>query len=157
MDRGVLRARPGGRSCATTRTISGLPTCSPCPSSPSRRCTCWCSSSTVGGNWCTCTSRPTPRQPGCGASSLRRPPGEASHGTCSVIGTLRRECLDHVIILDEHHLLSVLREFVTYYNQDRPHRTLGLQIPEQRPRSTTGRIRSRPVLNGLHHVYERAA
>jgi putative transposase len=43
-----------------------------------------------------------------------------------VIGTLRRECLDHLIILDEHHLLSVLREFVTYYNQDRPHRTLGL-------------------------------
>ena len=74
-----------------------------------------------------------------------------------VIGTLRRECLDHLIILDERHLLSVLREFVTYYNQDRPHRTLGLQTPEQRPRPTTGRIRSRPVLNGLHHVYERAA
>jgi transposase InsO family protein len=74
-----------------------------------------------------------------------------------VIGTLRRECLDHVIILDEHHLLSVLREFVAYYNQDRPHRTLGLHTPEPQPRPATGPIRTRPVLNGLHHVYERAA
>jgi transposase InsO family protein len=62
-----------------------------------------------------------------------------------------------MIILDEHHLLSVLREFVIYYNHDRPHRTLGLQTPELRPRAMAGLIRSRPVLNGLHHVYERAA
>jgi hypothetical protein len=44
-----------------------------------------------------------------------------------------------------------------YSNRDRPHRTLGLQAPELRPRPTTGPIRSRSVLNGLHHVYERAA
>jgi transposase InsO family protein len=74
-----------------------------------------------------------------------------------VIGTLRRECLDHMIVFDEHHLSTVLREFVAYYNQDRPHRTLGLQTPELRPRPVTGPIRSRPVLNGLHHVYECAA
>ena len=74
-----------------------------------------------------------------------------------VIGTLRRECVDHVMVLDEHHLSSVLREFVTYYNQDRPHRTLGLRTPELRPRPTTGPIRSRPILNGLHHAYERVA
>jgi putative transposase len=74
-----------------------------------------------------------------------------------VIGTLRRECLDHLIVLDEQHLRSVLAEYVAYYNQDRPHRTLGLQTPEPRPRPTTGPIRSRPVLNGFHHVYERAA
>jgi transposase InsO family protein len=74
-----------------------------------------------------------------------------------VIGTLRRECLDHVIVLDEHHLSSVLREFVTYYNQDRPHRTLGLRTPQLRPRPTTGPIRSRPILNRLHHAYERVA
>jgi len=42
-------------------------------------------------------------------------------------------------------------------NQERPHRTLGLQTPEVRPRPTTGPIRSHPVLNGLHHIYERAA
>jgi transposase InsO family protein len=74
-----------------------------------------------------------------------------------VIGTLRRECLDHLIILDERHLLLVLREFVVYYNAERPHRTLQLQTPEAKPRPVTGPIRSRPVLNGLHHVYERVA
>ena len=74
-----------------------------------------------------------------------------------VIGTLRRECLDHMIVLDERHLASVLTEFVRYYNQERPHRTLGLQTPEWRPRPKTGPIRSRPVLNGLHHAYERVA
>jgi putative transposase len=67
------------------------------------------------------------------------------------------DSLDQVIILGQRHLLSVLREFVTYYNPDRPHRTLGLQTPELRPRPTTGPVRSRPVLNGFHHVDERAA
>ena len=42
-----------------------------------------------------------------------------------VIGTLRRECLDHLIVLDEQHLRSVLAEFVGYYNRERSHRTLG--------------------------------
>jgi transposase InsO family protein len=74
-----------------------------------------------------------------------------------VIGTLRRECIDHLIVLDEQQLGSVLADFVHYYNEQRPHRTLGLQTPELRPRPTAGPIRSRPVLNGLHHVYERAA
>jgi transposase InsO family protein len=74
-----------------------------------------------------------------------------------VIGTLRRECLDHIIVLNEQHLRSVLSDFVRYYNQDRPHRTLGLQTPEAKLRPVTGPIRSRPVLNGLQHVYERAA
>ncbi len=74
-----------------------------------------------------------------------------------VIGTLRRECLDHVIVVDEQHLQSVLGEFVQYYNQERPHRTLHLLTPEERPRPIAGPTRSRPVLNGLHHVYERAA
>jgi transposase InsO family protein len=74
-----------------------------------------------------------------------------------VIGTLRRECLDHLIVVDEQHLWSLLTEFVQYYNQDRPHRTLGLQTPQPKVRPTTGTVRSRPVLNGLHHLYERAA
>src|SRR5947209_9229238 len=74
-----------------------------------------------------------------------------------VIGTLRRECFDHLIVLNEQHLVSVLTEFVRYYNEERPHRTLALQTPEVRRRSVTGPIRARPALNGLHHVYERVA
>ena len=60
-------------------------------------------------------------------------------------------------MLNEQHLRSVLTEFVGYYNQDRPHRTLRLQTPELKLRPLTGPIQSRPVLNGLHHAYERAA
>jgi transposase InsO family protein len=74
-----------------------------------------------------------------------------------VVGTLRRECLDHVIVIDERHLWSVLREFVGYYNTDRPHRSLGLETPEPGARPEAGPVHSRPVLGGLHHVYERAA
>ena len=73
-----------------------------------------------------------------------------------VIGTLRRECLDHLIVLNEQHLRAILREFVAYYNVNRPHRTLQLEPPVPTIRVGTGRIRSRPVLDGLHHVYERA-
>ena len=73
------------------------------------------------------------------------------------MGTLRRECLDHLIVLDERHLRSVLGEFVAYYNADRPHRSLGLDMPQPAARPEAGPVRSRPVLGGLHHVYERAA
>ena len=68
-----------------------------------------------------------------------------------------RECLDHVIILGEPHLLPVLREFAAYYNRERPHRTLGLHTPEPTLRRVTGPIRSHPLLTALHHVYERVA
>ena len=74
-----------------------------------------------------------------------------------VIGTLRRECLDHVIVLSERHLRTVLSEFLRYCNGDRPHRTLHLQPPRPHVVTATGPIRARPVLGGLHHVYERAA
>jgi transposase InsO family protein len=73
------------------------------------------------------------------------------------LGTLRRECLDHLIILDEQHLRSVLGEFVQCYNLHRPHRTLRLETPVPARRPVEGLVRSRPVLGGLHHVYERAA
>jgi hypothetical protein len=64
---------------------------------------------------------------------------------------------NHLIALNEQHLRSVLTEFVRYYNRDRPHRTLRLQTPEVKLRPQTGPIESRPVLNGLHHAYQRAA
>jgi transposase InsO family protein len=74
-----------------------------------------------------------------------------------VVRTLRNECLDHVIVLNEAHLRAVLREYVTYYNTARPHRSLGLAPPLPGEGRRTGPIRARPVLGGLHHVYERAA
>jgi putative transposase len=74
-----------------------------------------------------------------------------------VIGTLRRECLDHSLIVNEQHLQSVLAEFVRFYNTERPHRALRLDTPTPHARASVGPIRSRPVLGGLHHVYERAA
>jgi transposase InsO family protein len=74
-----------------------------------------------------------------------------------VVGTLRRECLDHLIILNERHLCSVLREYVAYYNADRPHRSLDLEPPRPAAQPGAGRVRSRPILGGLHHAYERVA
>jgi transposase InsO family protein len=74
-----------------------------------------------------------------------------------VIGTLRRECLDHLLVLDERHLRAVLTEFAAFSNGARPHRTLGLETPLPAVRPTAGPIRARPVLGGLHHTYERAA
>src|SRR5919109_1392916 len=67
-----------------------------------------------------------------------------------VIGTLRRECLDHVIVVDEQHLRSVLAEFVEYYNRERPHRTLHLETPLAVPHPAEGRGRSPPVRGGPH-------
>ena len=74
-----------------------------------------------------------------------------------VSGTLRRECLDHVIPLHEAHLRTLLAQFADYYNSERPHRTLHLETPRPAARSATGAVRARPVLGGLHHAYARAA
>jgi transposase InsO family protein len=74
-----------------------------------------------------------------------------------VVGTLRRECPDHIIVLNEAHPRAVPGECVRYHNAERPHRTLGLDTPVQRTRRTTGPVRASPVLGGLHDTYERAA
>ena len=71
--------------------------------------------------------------------------------------TFRSECLDHLVTVNERHLRSVLREFVGFYNAERPHRGLALETPHPAARPATGPVRSRAVLGGLHHVYERAA
>jgi ubiquinone/menaquinone biosynthesis C-methylase UbiE len=74
-----------------------------------------------------------------------------------LLGPLRRECLDRWIVVNEAHLRAVLTEFAQYCNREWPHRTLALQTPEPYDRPRAGPIRARPVLGGLHHVYERAA
>jgi Integrase core domain len=74
-----------------------------------------------------------------------------------VIDTGRRECLDHLLVVNEHHLRIVLAEFADDYDRERLHRTLRLETPPPASRSPTGPIRVRPVLGGLHDVYVRAA
>jgi transposase InsO family protein len=75
-----------------------------------------------------------------------------------VVGTLRRECLDHVIVVNERQLLRVVREYMVHYNTGRPHRSLGLETPTGPPARAgppeAGRIVARPILGGLHHEYE---
>jgi transposase InsO family protein len=77
-----------------------------------------------------------------------------------MIGSLRRECLDHVIPVDERHVRATLAEYRDYYNRHRPHRSLRLETPRLQLRTRAGPLqsaRAHSVLNGLHHVYERAA
>ena len=75
-----------------------------------------------------------------------------------VHGTLRRECLDHMIILNEKHLHSVLDEYINdYYNVSRTHMSLEKDSPVPRPVQANGRIVSKSILGGLHHVYSRVA
>ncbi|MEO8288178.1 MAG: integrase core domain-containing protein [Chloroflexota bacterium] len=86
------------------------------------------------------------------------------------LGSVRRECLDHILILGEQHLHRVVKEYVHFYNSARPHQGISQMTP-QRSRSPMqevppgadatdaagGRIISLPVLGGLHHDYRRAA
>jgi transposase InsO family protein len=72
-----------------------------------------------------------------------------------LIGSIRRECLDHVIMLDERHLRHVLRSYAEYYNGVRTHLSLVKDAPMTRPVQAMGRILPQPVLGGLHHHYVR--
>jgi len=72
-----------------------------------------------------------------------------------LIGSIRRECLDHVVIWGESHLRRILRSYVMYYNKIRTHRSLDKDAPIWRPVQSTGVITSNPILGGLHHHYFR--
>ena len=74
-----------------------------------------------------------------------------------LVGTPRRACFDHPIVLDERHRRAVLGEFVAFDNAARPHRTLALDTPQPTKRVREGPLRASPVLGGLHHAYQRAA
>jgi len=96
---------------------------------------------------------------GLGIESVRTPvqaPRANAVGE-RVVRSLRQECLDHILPLSERHVRSVLTEFVRYHNQDRPHRSLGLETPVPGRRPVHGEVVSRAILGGLHLVYERAA
>jgi transposase InsO family protein len=70
-----------------------------------------------------------------------------------LIGSIRRECLDHFIVLGEAHPRRILRAYAIYYNDIRMHRSLDKDVPISRPVQRTGSISSRKVLGGLHHHY----
>jgi putative transposase len=76
-----------------------------------------------------------------------------------VIGSLRRECLDHFMILSETHLRRLLRRYVAYYNAVRPHQALDNNSPQPREVQppARGRVVATPQVGGLHHRYQRAA
>jgi len=72
-----------------------------------------------------------------------------------LIGSIRRECLDHVVVVGEQHLRHILMCYMEYYNVVRTHLSLGKDAPVRRLIQRTGRIQVRPVLGGLHHQYVR--
>jgi putative transposase len=78
------------------------------------------------------------------------------------IGSVRRECLDHVFILSERHLRRLVREYVDYFNHARPHQGIG-RIPDPQDADPIDELQAHqpviavPVLGGLHHDYRRAA
>jgi len=75
------------------------------------------------------------------------------------VGTLRRELLDHVIVLGERHLLHLVRQYVRYYNEDRPHMWLDGDAPVSRAVEppSNGSVVALPRVGGIHHRYSRAA
>jgi transposase InsO family protein len=76
-----------------------------------------------------------------------------------VIGTIRRECLDHVIVFNEASLHRHVKSFMTYYHESRTHLSLAKDAPESRPVQgpELGRLVAIPQVGGLHHRYERRA
>jgi putative transposase len=76
-----------------------------------------------------------------------------------LIGSIRRECLNHVLVLDERHLCRILTRYFAYYHQARTHLALDKDAPDFRPTelSAAGKIVQLPEVGGLHHRYIRQA
>ncbi|MGH2507540.1 MAG: integrase core domain-containing protein [Ktedonobacteraceae bacterium] len=72
-----------------------------------------------------------------------------------LIGSIRRECIDHIVVFGERHLRHVLLSYMDYYNETRTHLSLGKDTPIYRVTETVRRIVRHPILGGLHHQYAR--
>jgi transposase InsO family protein len=83
-----------------------------------------------------------------------RSPWQNGH-TERLIGSIRRDCLDHVVVFGEQHLRQLLGSFQTYYNNARTHLSLNTDAPASRAVQPVGRIVAVPHLGGLHHQYVR--
>src|SRR5436190_23432453 len=68
-----------------------------------------------------------------------------------LIGSIRRECIDHIVVLGERHLRYVLQSYMTYYNETRTNLSLNKDAPVPRPAQIRGSILGVPILGGLHH------
>src|SRR4051794_1564996 len=83
-----------------------------------------------------------------------RSPWQNGHAE-RLIGSIRRECLDHLVVLGERHLCHALRSYAQYYNVARTHLSLVKDAPIPRTVQAVGRIVPLPILGGLHHKYFR--
>src|SRR6266436_808909 len=81
-----------------------------------------------------------------------RSPWQNGHAE-RLIGSIRRECLDHIVVFGDAHLRRILAAYATYYNDVRTHLALGKDAPARRPIQRFGEIAARPILGGLHHEY----
>jgi transposase InsO family protein len=78
------------------------------------------------------------------------------NGYCErAVGSIRRECLDHVVVFGERHLRHLLRSYTSYYNAARTHLSLNKDAPSPRTVHSVGCILPTPFLGGLHHLYVR--
>ncbi len=93
------------------------------------------------------------------AARLHNPANPSEKSNSPPQGTLRRELLDHVIVLGERHLLRLVRDYVAYYNADLPHLSLDADSPSGRAIELRdlGSVIALPRAGGLHHRYARAA
>jgi putative transposase len=97
---------------------------------------------------------------GTGIEVLRTPYGAPkANAICErFLGSVRRECLDHFLVLSERHLYRLMNEYKRYFNHARPHQGIGQRIPRQPVRGAeppeSGELISRPLLGGLHHDYQ---
>jgi transposase InsO family protein len=81
-----------------------------------------------------------------------RSPWQNGHAE-RLIGSIRRECLDHIVVFGEAHLCRILGAYTGYYNQLRTHLSLGKDSPAHRPVQRLGQLAAHPILGGLHHRY----
>jgi transposase InsO family protein len=98
---------------------------------------------------------------GAGIDLIHTPPyAPKTNAICErFIGSVRRECLDHILILSEKHVQRVIHEYCAFFNQARPHQGIGQQIPSPSrevglPEYARREIIGVPILNGLHHDYQ---
>ena len=100
---------------------------------------------------------------GTGIEVLRTPiKAPRANAICErLLGSVRRECLDHILVVNEAHLRRMLKEYVTYFNRSRPHQGIDQRVPEVTgsgpPVGDPRKVVAIPVLGSLHHDYRRAA